>query len=118
MTCEVDYNCKSHRVEEDEGMAVSIVLQVRHPLEHVFQLEGPAKAAEAALPEELDQCKHQVSKCMEVTAVQQHASEAVRESSLEVAAKKDPLTIPADTTYKSRAHVCEQVVYDAEAIRI
>ena len=54
--------------------------------------EGPATAAEAALPEELTQCKHQVCKCMEVTAVQQHASEAVRESSLEVAAKKDPLT--------------------------
>ena len=114
--CEVYDDRKSDRVQKYQGMAVGIILQVWHSLEYVFQLKNAPKHTQTRKPEELDQGKHKVCKCVKVATVDKHILEFLGETCFQVAQEEDQLTVTADTSHQGPTNFSEQVRIDLEAV--
>ena len=93
-------------------MAVRVVLQVGHALKYVVELENTTKVTCTTLPEELDQRKHKMSKCVKVAAIQQDILEPLRKARFQVAAQEDPLAIAAHTPDERGAGRVQEVSGD------
>ena len=86
--CEVNNNGNSHGLQESKNMSVVIVLQVFHSLLNIFSFQHLRKSAQADEPKDFQQCKHEMSKSMEVTNVNPHRLEALRVLPFQVGPKQ------------------------------